>query len=173
MFWGIVLDNKNLKFDQILLIKRFEAFANNIAIIHKNIRRLKNDVMKEYGLTGSQGIYLSYLMLYRDGLTVSQLAEIIGADKASVSRTFAALYKKGYIEYPDFCGEKKYNTPAIITESAQKIMVPIVETISKLIDIISLTDIDEENRTTMYRTLRTTAGNIAKCVNKAKLKKEK
>ena len=160
------MDNKNLSFDKIMLIKRFEVFSNNISIIHKNIRRLKNEVMKDYGLTGSQGIYLSYLLLYRDGLTVSSLAEIIGADKASVSRAFSHLYKKGYIYYPNFSGEKKYNTPAVITPKAQEIMVPVVETISNLIDIISLTDIKEDDRTTMYRTLRTTAGNIAKCVNK-------
>ena len=156
--------NKNLKFEQLLLIKRFEAFSNNISIVHKNIRKLKNEVMNKYGLLGNHGIFLSYLLLYRDGLTVSQLSEIIGADKAAVSRAYASLYRKGYIDYPNFFGDKKYNTPAVITESGQKIMEPIVETISSLIDSISLTDIEEDDRTTMYRTLRTTAKNIEKCV---------
>lgn len=158
------MDNKNLKFEQLLLIKRFEAFSDNISIVHKNIRKLKNEVMNKYGLLGNHGIFLSYLLLYRDGLTVSQLSEIIGADKAAVSRAYASLYRKGYIDYPNFFGDKKYNTPAVITESGQKIMEPIVETISSLIDSISLTDIEEDDRTTMYRTLRTTAKNIEKCV---------
>ncbi len=158
--------DKNLRLDQLILIKRFEMFANNISIIHKNISRLKNDVMKEYGLTGNQGIYLAYLLLYRDGLTVSQFAEIAGVDKAAVSRTYSTLYKKGYIEYPDFVGDKKYNTPALITDKAREIMVPVVNMIYELIDTISLTGIEEEERTVMYRTLRTTAGNISKLVDK-------
>ncbi|UKI37370.1 MAG: hypothetical protein L6V93_04190 [Clostridiales bacterium] len=43
-------------------------------------------------------------------------------------------------------------------------MEPIVETISSLIDAISLTHIEDDDRTIMYRTLRTTAKNIEKCV---------
>ena len=156
----------SLRLDQLILIKRFEMFANNISIIHKNISRLKNDVMRKYGLTGNQGIYLAYLLLYRDGLTVSQFAEIAGVDKAAVSRTYSVLYKKGYIDYPDFVGDKKYNTPAVITDKAREIMIPVVNMIYDLIDTISLTGIDEENRTIMYRTLRTTAGNISKLWSK-------
>ena len=52
------MDNKNLKFEQLLLIKRFEAFSNNISIVHKNIRKLKNEVMNKYGLLGNHGIFL-------------------------------------------------------------------------------------------------------------------
>lgn len=157
---------KKLRLDQLILIKRFEMFANNISIIHKNISRLKNEVMKKYGLTGNQGIYLAYLLLYRDGLTVSQFAEIAGVDKAAVSRTYSVLYKKGYIDYPDFYGDKRYNTPAIITGKAREIMVPVVNMIYELIDTIILTGIDEDNRSIMYRTLKTTAGNISKLTEK-------
>ena len=50
------MDNKILKFEQLLLIKRFEAFSNNISVVHKNIRKLKNEVMNKYGLLGNHGI---------------------------------------------------------------------------------------------------------------------
>lgn len=158
------MKKKDLNIEKVLLIKRFEIFANNISIIHKNISKLKKEVMKECGLSGNDGLYLSYLILYRDGLTVSQLAETIGVDKAAVSRAFSSLYKKGYIYYPDFYGDKKYNTPAVATEEAKKMMLPVIDTISGMIDSISLTGIDEDNRTIMYRTLRTTAVNIAECL---------
>lgn len=158
------MKKKELNIEKVLLIKRFEIFANNISIIHKNISKLKKEVMKNYGLKGNDGLYLSYLILYRDGLTVSQFAEIAGVDKASVSRTFSSLYKKGYIYYPDFHGEKKYNNPAVATEEAKQMMLPVIDTISGLIDSISLTNIDEDNRTIMYRTLRTTAKNVAECL---------
>lgn len=158
------MSNPGLSKEQILMVKRFEIFTNDIAIIHKNIQRLKTEVMKTCGLKGDHGIYLSYLILYRDGLTVSKLAEITGADKAAVSRAYAALYKKGYIEYPDFHGEKKYNTPAIATREAKKMMIPIIKEISKLIDRISLSDIEEDNRTIMYRTIKTITANVLKCV---------
>lgn len=158
------MKKKELNIEKVLLIKRFEIFANNISIIHKNISKLKKEVMKKYDLSGNDGLYLSYLILYRDGLTVSQFAEIAGVDKAAVSRTFASLYKKGFITYPDFYGEKKYNTPAVVTEDAKKMMLPVIDTISDLINSISLTNINEDNRTIMYRTLRTTAENIADCL---------
>ena len=160
------MKKKELNIEKVLLVKRFEIFANNISIIHKNISKLKKEVMKKYGLGGNDGLYLSYLILYRDGLTVSQFAQIAGVDKASVSRTFSSLYKKGYIYYPDFHGDKNYNTPAVVTEEAKKMMIPVIDTICELIDKISLTDIDEINRTIMYRSLRTTAGNVAKCLEK-------
>lgn len=162
------MDSTGLSVEQILMVKRFEIFTNDISIIHKNIQRLKTEVMKKCGLKGDQGIYLSYLILYRDGLTVSKLAEITGADKAAVSRAYSALYKKGYIEYPDFYGEKKYNTPAVVTKEAKKMMIPVIEEISKFIDRISLTGIDEESRAAMYRTLKTTAANVIKCVKDTK-----
>ena len=155
-----------LTFNQLKLIKRFEIFTNNITLIHKDIYRLKSDVMSRCGLKANHGIYLTYLMLYRNGLTVSELSEITGIDKASVSRAYSHLFKNGFIEYPDFNGKRKYNTRAVVTEEAKRMMIPVIDTICELIDKISLTDIDEINRTIMYRSLRTTAGNVAKCLEK-------
>ena len=149
---------RSLSTKQVNLIKRFEIFSNNISVVHRCIKQLKNEVMKRCSLTGSQGIYLAYLILYKDGLTGSQLAEIVGADKAEVSRAFKVLYDKDYICYPDFHGTKRYNTTAMITDKAREMMVPVI-------DEISLTNIDEEHRTIMYRALRTTAGNIKKCID--------
>ena len=156
---------RSLSTKQVNLIKRFEIFSNNISVVHRCIKQLKNEVMKRCSLTGSQGIYLAYLILYKDGLTGSQLAEIVGADKAEVSRAFKVLYDKGYICYPDFHGTKRYNTTAMITDKAREMMVPVIDEICRLIDEISLTNIDEEHRTIMYRALRTTAGNIKKCID--------
>lgn len=157
---------RSLSTKQVNLIKRFEIFSNNISVVHRCIKQLKNEVMKRCSLTGSQGIYLAYLILYKDGLTGQSACRDSGSGtRQEVSRAFKVLYERGYICYPDFHGTKRYNTTAMITDKAREMMVPVIDEICRLIDEISLTNIDEEHRTIMYRALRTTAGNIKKCID--------
>ena len=146
------------------MIERFEIFTNNISIVYKGIERLKNEKMKELGLRGNQVMYLFYLFQNDDGLTASQLCEMIDVDKAAVSRTLSELYKNGYIYYDDFSGGKKYNTPVKLTEKGRQTTTTMTDTICDLVDKISLTNVSEEERTILYRSLRTIAKNITQCV---------
>ncbi len=151
------------------MIKRFEIFTNNIAIIHKGIQQIKAEEMKKVGLKGPHVMYLFYLFRHREGLTASQLSERVGVNKAAVSRSLSELYKNNYIDYPDYSGGKKYNTPAVLTEKGCAVTSKLNDRICELVDRISLTNVDEEHRTIMYRSLRTIANNITSYINHEKM----
>lgn len=142
------------------MIPRFITFTKNITIISKGIEQLKNEVMNEYGLNGGDAMYLFYLAQHSEGLTVSQMSEINNVSKAAVSRIYASLCEKGCIYFAEYNGGKKYNTPAVLTEKGKEKAVLITEAICKFVDMFSLTNIRDEDRTTMYRSLRTIANNI-------------
>ncbi len=142
------------------MIQRFINFTENITTINKGIQELKNKVMNEHGLNGGSAMYLFFLSQHSEGLTVSEMSELNNVSKAAVSRVYSSLYDKGYISFVDFDGGKKYNTPAILTEKGKKQTDLISEAICKYVDMFSLTNIDENDRTIMYRSLRTIANNL-------------
>lgn len=146
------------------MIERFEIFTNNISIVYKGIQKLKNDTMKEFGLKGNHLMCLFYLDKYEEGLTASKLCELIGNDKAAVSRSLSELYKLGHICYDDFNGGKKYNTTVQLTEKGKEVTKVLVDTICRVVDEISLYNMNEEKRTELYRSLRTIANNITDAI---------
>ena len=85
--------------------------------------------------------------------------------KSAVSRIYAGLYEKGYIHYPNHDGGKKYNTPAVLTKKGNEQAARIEDAICKYVDMFSLTNVADEDRTTMYRSLRTIANNISTYLN--------
>ncbi len=142
------------------MIKRFEAFTNNISIINKGIGQLKDEVMKQFNLKGKQGMILFYLRQHSDGLTVSQLSELMGIDKGAISRGLSELYKNKYIAYSEFTGAKRYNTPALLTDIGTKVIDKVNEIICDIVDVVSLSNISEDERTIMYHSMRSIAENI-------------
>ncbi|MFA7636562.1 MAG: MarR family transcriptional regulator [Monoglobales bacterium] len=144
------------------MIKRFESFTNNISIINKGISQLKNEVMKKFNLKGNQGMLLFYLRQNIGGLTVSQLSELIGIDKAAISRGLSELYEKKYIDYPEYTGGKKYNTPAVLTDMGKNIIEQVNKIICSIVDMVSLSNMTEDERAIMYRSMRSIAENIEK-----------
>ncbi len=147
------------------MLQRFINFTKNITIISKGIEQIKNEVMNAHGLNGGDSMYLFYLSRYSEGLTVSQMSEINNVSKSAVSRIYAGLYEKGYIHYPNHDGGKKYNTPAVLTKKGNEQAARIEDAICKYVDMFSLTNIADEDRTTMYRSLRTIANNISTYLN--------
>ena len=151
------------------MLQRFIYFTNNLKIINNGIQKLKGDIMKQYGLKGGYAMYLFYLAQHREGLTVSQMSELNSVSKPAVSKVYSDLYRNGYIDFPDFQGGKKYNTAAVLTEKGLEKTELINEMIVKLVDVFSLTNIKEDDRTTMYRALRTIANNITAYLEQGKL----
>ncbi|MDD4689145.1 MAG: MarR family transcriptional regulator [Eubacteriales bacterium] len=142
------------------MINKFEAFTNNIAIINKGIGQLKNEVMKQFNLRGNQGMILFYLRQYSEGRTLSQLSEVMGIDKAAVSRGLSELHKNKYIVFSDYTGSKRYNTPAILTETGKSVIDKVNEIICDIVDRVSLSNMSEDERAIMYRSMKSIAENI-------------
>ncbi|MBQ8558514.1 MAG: winged helix-turn-helix transcriptional regulator [Tyzzerella sp.] len=108
--------------------------------------------MKEFGLSGNYVMCLFYLAQYPEGLTATNLCELISIDKAATSRALSELVEKGYVYYPDLGNHKKYRTPAVLTEKGREMTGKIEDIICNAVDKIGSSITDEE-REIMYRSL--------------------
>lgn len=79
------------------MVDRFERFSLAISRISRCWHKLTAEEMEKYGLKGAHATYLLTLSRNPDGLTAAQLSELIGKDKADVSRMLAIMEKKGLV----------------------------------------------------------------------------
>ena len=75
---------------------RFETFTVLINRISRNIRKIKNQEMAEYGLRSAHVSCLYYLYC-SNGLTSTDLCERCEEDKATISRAIEYLEQNDYI----------------------------------------------------------------------------
>ncbi|MBQ7912800.1 MAG: transcriptional regulator [Clostridia bacterium] len=140
--------------------ERFETFTVLIAKISRNIRKIKNQEMAEYGLRSAHISCLYYLYTVK-GLTATDLSERCEEDKATISRTLDFLEEKGFI----ICESKhtkRYNSSLYLTEKGKEVGKKISDKIESVLDCIDLT---EEQRVEFYRSLTVISNSLELCVN--------
>ena len=98
------------------MIERFELFTTTITQIYKNLQRIKMQEMSEFDLKGTHVMCLFELNRNPDGLTITQLSQLCGEDKAAISRTISELAKKNLVTSDT---TKKYRTPILLTEEGK------------------------------------------------------
>ena len=77
-------------------MERFETFTVLIAKISRNIKKIKNQEMAEYGLR-SVHVSCLYYLYSEESLTATELCELCEEDKATISRALDHLEKNGFI----------------------------------------------------------------------------
>ncbi len=130
--------------------ERFELFTILIHRIGRNIRRIENQEMAEFGLRSAHISCLYYLYLSH-GLTLTELCDRCEEDKATVSRTVGFLEKNGYL-VSDGKNVKRYKYPLILTEKGQKMGKKIVEKVERVLERMN-DGLSEEERIIFYRSL--------------------
>lgn len=141
------------------MIKRFEEFVNLISNIHKDIQKIKQDRMKQFGLCGNHVMCLFYLAQHQEGLTATQLCQLMSVNKAAVSRTMAELKDKDYIFYMNQEDNKKYRAVARLTVTGFAVTEQIDEIIYEVVNEIGK-DLGEDERRIMYQSLETVSRNL-------------
>lgn len=141
------------------LIKRFEEFVSLISSIHKNIQKIKQDRMKQFGLSGNHVMCLFYLAQHQEGLTAAQLCQLMSVNKAAVSRAMAELEEKDYIFYMNQEENKKYRAVARLTVTGFAVTEQLDEIIYEVVNEIGK-DLEEEERNMMYQSLETVSKNL-------------
>ena len=129
---------------------RFETFTVLINRISRNIRRIKNEEMAEYGLRSAHISCLYYLYM-ADSLTATDLCERCEEDKATISRSIDHLEKEGYL----ICrpkNEKRYKSPITLTEKGIEVGKRIADKIDNALEKIS-DGLTEDERVAFYRSL--------------------
>lgn len=99
------------------MIDRFELFTTTITQIYKNLQRIKMQEMSGFELRGTYVMCMFELNRNPEGLTITQLSQLCGEDKAAISRTISELVKRGLVTGNN---DKKYRAPLILTKEGQE-----------------------------------------------------
>lgn len=139
--------------------ERFEIFTVLLNRINRNIRKIKNEEMRNYELRSPHISCLYYLYISEE-LTSKDLCERCEEDKATISRSLDYLEKNGYLVCKSD-SKKRYNAPFSLTEKGKCAGKRIAEKITAVLDEIS-TGISKEDRAIFYRSLNVISENIDK-----------
>lgn len=153
--------------------ERFHTFTVLISKIHRNIKKIKNQEMSEYGLR-SVHVSCLYYLYSANSLTATDLCECCEEDKATISRALDFLEENGYVACTSNLS-KKYKTPLSLTEKGREAGEKISQKINFVLDEICI-DLTEAERVEFYRSLAVISDSLdlcAKGISKAKKMKSK
>ena len=140
--------------------ERFQIFTVLISKISRNIKKIKNQEMAEYGLRSVHVTCLYYLYI-EESLTATELCELCEEDKATISRGLVFLEENGYISC-DSKQAKRYKSSLILTEKGMEIGKKITDKINLVLDDICI-DLTEEQRIEFYRSLTIISNSLELC----------
>ena len=142
---------------------RFEMFTGLITEANRCIHKIKTEEMAEFNLKSSHVSCLYYLYVSGE-LTLKELVNACGEDKANVSRSINDLERKGYIKSENkIC--RKYLSALKLTEKGIKTGKLIAEKIDKIIEDASV-GLTQENRKIFYQSLSLICENLGKICSK-------
>ena len=148
--------------------ERFKTFTVLIAKISRNIKKIKNREMAEYGLRSVHVTCLYYLSA-EDSLSATELCELCEEDKATISRAIDYLEAQGYL-VRESTSQKRYKSMLSLTEKGIDVGRKITEKIECVLDEICI-DLDEAERAEFYRSLAIISDSLELCtkgIQKAK-----
>ena len=130
--------------------ERFETFTVLINRISRNIRKIKNQEMAEYGLRSAHVSCLYYLYANK-GATATELCEKCEEDKATISRALDYLEKNEFITC-ESKNAKRYKSPLVLTEKGAMVGKKIADKIDSVLEKTSF-GLTEKERNEFYRCL--------------------
>lgn len=139
--------------------ERFETFTVLIAKISRNIRKIKNQEMADYGLRSAHVSCLYYLFCGK-AQTATELSECCEEDKATISRSLDFLEEHGFLT----CNSKfakRYKSPLILTEKGEEAGKRIADKIAHVLEEISI-GLSEDERAEFYRGLSIISAGLEK-----------
>lgn len=143
------------------MTERYETFTVLINRLARNIRKIKNLEMAEYGLRSSH-ISCLYYLYKTDNMTATELCEKCEEDKATISRSIDFLEENGYIASQSK-NTKKYKSPISLSEKGKTAGKEIADKIDRVLDEIS-SELTEGERTEFYRCLTVISNGLDKMV---------
>jgi len=144
-------------------VERFKTFTVLIAKINRNIRKIKNEEMAEFGLK-SPHVSCLYYLYKEESLTAKELSDICDEDKAAVSRSIVFLEKLGYLSCESE-SKKRYKAPLSLTKEGREIAKRIADKIDSVLDFVSGA-LAEDERLEFYESLNSVCDNLQKFCEK-------
>ncbi len=137
--------------------ERFETFTVLINRISRNIRKIKNQEMAEYGLRSAHVSCLYYLYVNK-GATATDLCDRCEEDKATISRALDYLETNGFLTC-ETQSTKRYKAPLLLTELGLSAGKKIADKIDSVLEKTSV-GLTAEERAVFYRGLSTISENL-------------
>ncbi len=148
--------------------ERFQTFTVLISKISRNIKKIKNQEMAEYGLR-SVHVTCIYYLYSMESLTATEICDLCEEDKATISRGLDFLEENGFIVCESRLS-KRYKSPLVLTEKGMEVGKKITEKINFVLDEICI-DLTEAQREEFYRSLTIISNSLELCtkgIQKAK-----
>ncbi len=143
--------------------ERFETFTVLINKISRNIRKIKNQEMAEYGLRSTHVTCLYYLYS-AESLTATELCERCEEDKATISRSLDFLENKGFIECQSKSA-KRYKSPLFLTDKGKEAGKKVFDAVARVLDEVGI-GLTDGQREEFYSYLTTISNNLEKITDK-------
>ena len=140
------------------MIQRFEDFVSAVSSVYKGLQKIKSYETERFGLRGSHVMCMFYLARNKNGLTLTEMCDKTGEDKAAVSRNLTFLQEKGLISLSDD-ESKKYKRPYLLTSEGKKVSDELDKIIVEAVDRIG-TGLTIEEREVFYSTFGKIAANL-------------
>ena len=143
--------------------ERFEVFTVLINKISRNIKKIKNQEMVEYGL---RSIHVSclYYLYSADFLTATELCERCEEDKATISRALDYLEENGFI-LCESKSAKRYKSPLFLTEKGKEAGKKIYDAVDRVLEDVGV-GLTDDQRKTFYTYLTIISDNLEKITDK-------
>lgn len=137
------------------MLDRFQRFSATVSGITRNVHRIMNSVMEQYGLKGPYSIYITMLMQSPEGLTAAKISETAEKDKAAVSRAVSDLENAGIVTRIG----NGYRAKIVLTPRGQELGRTVCSYASLAVERAGR-DLTEEQRTQFYQALDSIAKNL-------------
>lgn len=138
------------------MLDRYEMFSAAIATIYHQIQKLERDEMVRFGSKGIFAQYLAVLKAHPEGMTSSQLSEILDKDKAAVSRALGDMSANGLVVRQ---GKGVYRARMVLTHKGHEAAEYVSRRACAAVTAVGEGVTDEERRI-MYQSLERIARNL-------------
>ena len=137
---------------------RFEEFTYLINEIIKYWQKIAQTELSPYGLKSSHLLYLTSLYKNPEGLSATELSDILGRDKADVSRMTNALVNKGVLVKKSK-NKKKYGGIFYLTDKGKEIASKVTSLSDEYVDLASK-NLSVDIRSILYQALESINKNL-------------
>jgi DNA-binding MarR family transcriptional regulator len=132
-----------------------DFFPKSIGRLNKQMQKIFGEELQSCNLSSGHAMYM--MVLYEnDGITLKELTEEVGMDKANTTRVVKALKLKGYIYTdPPTEGTRKYKV--YLTDDGKKAAEIVRASVTKMLDKIFsiLTESEREQYIALLKKLIT------------------
>ncbi|HAZ91727.1 MAG TPA: hypothetical protein DCX21_07110 [Eubacterium sp.] len=141
-------------------MEKYEKFTLLIGKIEKDIKRIKCDQMREYGL---RGIHVNCLYYLYNGIanTVIVLVNLLGEDKGNVSRGIEYLEVQGLIKPRNQDTRRRHNERIELTKRGEEIAKVVCKKIDEFVEEVSV-GLSADELKSMYSALNIISDNLDK-----------